>query len=307
MKHFNNRTVKKTTFLLTLSLMILLTACEQKMVLNFEFEIPTGEAPADITFKNTSENADSYFWDFGDGYSATDENPTHRYNFSGTYNVTLVGYKDGEELRSTKSFTLREAAKRIVEIETEFGIIKIELFNFTPQHRDNFIKLAEEGYYDGTLFHRIEQNFMIQGGDPDSKNATADQRLSMGGPGYTIPAEMVPGAYHYKGALAAASNGNPEKSSSGSQFYIVQGTPLQPQQLEQYARQKATLGVNYSPAQTEYYVNVGGTPVLDMEYTVFGQVIDGLHLIDQIAAVPTNPQNQNRPLKDIKVKIRVVK
>ena len=304
MQQSNSKTVKKTTFLLTLSLMILLTACEQKPVSNFEFEIPTGEAPAEIAFKNTSENADTYYWTFGDGYSSTDENPTHKYNFSGTYNVTLSSYKDGKEAISTKSFTLREAAKRIVEIETEFGIMKAELFNFTPLHRDNFIKLAEEGYYDGTLFHRVMQGFMIQGGDPDSKNATPDQQLSMGGPGYTIPAEIVQGAYHYKGALAAASNGNPEKASAGSQFYIVQGTPLQQQQLEQYERQK---GIKYAPAQVEYYVNVGGTPILDMEYTVFGQIIDGLHLIDKIAAVPTNPQNNNRPLKDIKVTVRVVK
>lgn len=286
--------------------MVLLTACKQKPTSSFEFEIPTGEAPAEIAFKNTSENADSYFWDFGDGSSATDENPTHKYNFSGTYNVTLISYKDGEEARSTKSFTLREAAKRIVEIETEFGIIKAELFNFTPQHRDNFIKLAEQGYYDGTLFHRVMQGFMIQGGDPDSKNAPMDKQLGMGGPGYTIPAEIIPGAYHYKGALAAGHNGNPEKASSGSQFYIVQGTPLQAQQLEQYARQKAALGVNYSPAQTEYYVNVGGTPVLDMEYTVFGQVIDGLHLIDKIAAVQVAP-GSNRPIKDVPMKVRVVK
>lgn len=297
--------MKKTILLLTLSLLIL-TACKQKPVSNFEFEIPTGEAPADITFKNTSENADAYFWDFGDGTSSVEENPTHKYNFSGTYNVTLISYKEGEEARTTKSFTLREAPKRIVEIETEFGIIKAELFNFTPLHRDNFIKLAEEGYYDGTLFHRVIQGFMVQGGDPDSKNAPMDKPLGMGGPGYTIPAEMIPGAYHYKGALAAARDGNPEKASSGSQFYIVQGTPLQPHQLEQYARQKAAVGVSYSPAQTEYYVNVGGTPVLDMEYTVFGQVIDGLHIIDQIAAVQV-AQPSNRPIKDVPMKVRVVK
>jgi peptidyl-prolyl cis-trans isomerase B (cyclophilin B) len=298
--------MKRTIFLLTLSLMVLLSACEQKPVSSFEFDIPTGEAPADIAFKNTSKDTDSYFWDFGDGYSSTEENPIHKYNFSGTYNVTLISYKNGVEIRSTKSFTLREAAKRIVEIETEFGIIKAELFNFTPQHRDNFIKLAQEGYYDGTLFHRVMQGFMIQGGDPDSKNAPADKQLGMGGPGYTIPAEIVPGAYHYKGALAAGHDGNPEKSSSGSQFYIVQGTPLQSQILEQYARQKAALGVNYSPAQTDYYVNVGGTPVLDMEYTVFGQVIDGIHIIDQIAAAQV-AQPSNRPLKDIPMKVRVVR
>ncbi|MFT6147647.1 MAG: peptidyl-prolyl cis-trans isomerase B (cyclophilin B) [Saprospiraceae bacterium] len=299
--------MKKTTFLLLLTLTVIFTACKEKSTSDFNFEIPTGEAPADITFQNTSENADTYFWDFGDGTSSIETSPTHKYNFSGTYNVTLVSYKEGQELKSTKSFTLREAAKRIVEIETEFGIIKAELYNFTPKHRDNFLKLAEEGYYDGTLFHRVMQGFMIQGGDPDSKTATPNQALGMGDPGYTIPAEIVPGAYHYKGALAAGHNGNPEKSSSGSQFYIVQGTPLQQHQIEQYARQKANLGLSYSPAQTEYYRTVGGAPILDMNYTVFGQVIDGMHLIDQIAAVPVNQGNNSRPLKDVKMKVRVVK
>ena len=302
--------MKKTTFLLTLAFAVIFTACKEKPTSNFNFEIPTGEAPAEITFQNASENADSYFWDFGDGTSSMEINPTHKYNFSGTYNVTLISYKEDEEIRSTKSFTLREAAKRIVEIETEFGIIKAELYNFTPKHRDNFIKLAEEGYYDGTLFHRIMQGFMIQGGDPDSKTAKAGQPLGTGGPGYTIPAEIIPGAYHYKGALAAArqpDNVNPEKASSGSQFYIVQGTPLQQHQIEQYARQKAHLGVNYSPAQSQYYSTQGGAPILDMNYTVFGQVIDGMHLIDKLGAVHVNPALNHRPLKDIKMKIRVVK
>jgi cyclophilin family peptidyl-prolyl cis-trans isomerase len=238
-------------------------------------------------------------------------NPKHMYNFWGTYNITLSAYNAaGEVISATKPVTLRKPERRIVEIETDYGIIKAELFNFTPKHRDNFIKLAEEGYYDGLLFHRIMQGFMVQGGDPDSKDATPEQFLGQGGPDYTIPAEIVSGAYHFKGALAAARQPdqvNPNRESSGSQFYIVHGTPHTPQQLQQYVDQKSQRGlrVTYSQPQVDYYNAQGGAPVLDMEYTVFGQVIEGLHLIDKLATVPTGVGN--RPVRDLKMKVRMVK
>lgn len=298
------------SILLIVALAIIITACGPAQTANFEYDIKTGEAPVEIPFTNKSTNADAYFWDFGDGTTSTEENPKHTFNYGGTYNITLTAYQKGEEVKTVKSITLREAAKRIVEIETEFGVMKVELFNFTPQHRDNFIKLAEEGYYDGTLFHRVMQGFMAQGGDPDSKGAPADKLLGQGGPGYNIPAEILQGAYHYKGALAAArlgGPGNPTKESSGSQFYVVHGSPHTPQQLQQYVNSKAQngLSVYYSPAQVEFYKTEGGTPVLDMDYTVFGQVIEGLHVIDLIAAVSTGAAN--RPVKDIPMKVRVIK
>ncbi len=299
--------MKNLSFLFFVFFVLILTSCQQKHKANFDFELIQGEAPVEVAFKNTSEKAESYYWDFGDGFSSTEENPKHLFNFAGTYNVTLIAYNQGEETRISKSLTLREAPKRIVEIETQFGVMKVELFNFTPKHRDNFIKLAQEGYYDGTLFHRVMQGFMIQGGDPDSKTATPGQRLGMGGPGYTIPAEIVAGAYHYKGALAAARDDNPMKESSGSQFYLVQGSPHQPEQLQQYVNQKAQEGiiVNYSPAQVQFYGAEGGAPVLDMNYTVFGQVIEGLHIIDHLGAVQVD--GVSRPIQDIPMKVRVVK
>ena len=161
------------------------------------------------------------------------------------------------------------AGETLVLIETPYGKIKAKLYNSTPQHRDNFIKLANEGFYDGTLFHRVIDGFMIQGGDPDSKNAEAGKPLGMGGPGYTIPAEI--GAKHFRGALSAARTGgpsNPEKRSSGSQFYIVQNG-VNPQNANIIAQKQAN-GVAYSQAEVDFSSQVGGYPGLDGDYTVFG-------------------------------------
>jgi len=184
-------------------------------------------------------------------------------------------------------------------VETEFGNMKLRLFNGTPQHRDNFIKLAKEGFYDDLLFHRVIDGFMIQGGDPDSKNAPAGQRLGGGGPGYTIPAEI--GAPHIKGALAAARTPNPEKNSSGSQFYIVHGKSLNDGQLDNYQRQK---NITYSDEQRKLYKELGGSPMLDMEYTVYGEVVEGLEIIDKIAKVMKD--RSDRPIEDVRMKVRIL-
>ena len=193
----------------------------------------------------------------------------------------------------------------LVEIETDFGTMLVELSNATPQHRDNFIKLADQGFFDGTLFHRIISEFMVQGGDPDSKNAAAGQPLGMGGPGYTVPAEFVDSLVHIKGALAAArtgDGGNPKRASSGSQFYIVHGKPVEESMI---ARIEAMKGIHYTPDQKKYYAQVGGTPFLDRDYTVFGQIVKGLDILDKIAAVQKD--GRDRPTKDVKMKIRVIK
>lgn len=191
-----------------------------------------------------------------------------------------------------------------VEIRTEYGNMVVELYDGTPQHRDNFIKLAEEGYYDGLLFHRVIKQFMIQGGDPNSRNAAPGQPLGMGGPDYTIPAEFVDSLIHLKGALAAARTGdqvNPQKRSSGSQFYIVQGQPLTEDMLTMIEARK---GFRYTKAQRDAYLQYGGTPFLDRDYTVFGRIVEGLDVIDKIAAVPTD--RQDRPEKDVSMSIKVV-
>lgn len=191
---------------------------------------------------------------------------------------------------------------RKVVIETEYGNMTFELYNSTPKHRDNFVKLVNEGFYNDLLFHRVINGFMIQGGDPDSKNAPADKNLGRGGPGYLIDAEI--GAPHFKGTLAAARTGgpgNPEKKSSGSQFYVVHGRPYSAVELSQVGKSK---GIEYNPSQIEKYAKLGGTPQLDMDYTVFGEIIDGYEVIDKIAAVQTG--TADRPVNDVKMKIRLI-
>lgn len=187
-----------------------------------------------------------------------------------------------------------------VLIETEYGDMKARLYNSTPQHRDNFIKLANEGFYDDLLFHRVINGFMLQGGDPTSKDAAPGTPLGMGGPGYEIDAEI--GALHMKGALAAARNGNPQKRSSGSQFYVVHGQPVTEAALDQMAQRKNQA---YTPEQKQLYVELGGTPQLDFDYTVFGEVVEGYDVIDAIAAVPTD--GSDRPVQDVKMKVSVIK
>ena len=185
------------------------------------------------------------------------------------------------------------AAKQTkVLIETEYGNMTAILYNETPLHRDNFIKLANQGWYNGSIFHRVINSFMIQGGGKDDQ---------MNDPGYTVPAEFVGKYFHKKGALAAARKPdqvNSAKASSGSQFYIVQGTVLKEQQLMQTNK-------NLTPERREAYKTIGGTPHLDDDYTVFGEVIDGLDVIDKIAAVQTGPGS--KPLKDVKMKVSVIK
>ncbi|MBR4839366.1 MAG: peptidylprolyl isomerase [Paludibacteraceae bacterium] len=247
-------------------------------------------------------------------------------------------------------------SEKVVVLTTEFGTMKIKLYNDTPLHRDNFLKLVKEGFYNDLLFHRVIENFMIQGGDPESKNAPASKRLGAGDVGYTIPAEFVfPKYYHKKGALAAARQGdqvNPQKRSSGCQFYIVQGKRMSDAELDRWEMQmqrkvqdarfyeivrektpeikrlrmaKDSVGLQnlqneidaqikseftedklprLTPEMREDYKTIGGTAFLDNDYTVFGEVIEGLEVIDKIAGVKTMPGD--RPEKDIKMKIEVL-
>lgn len=245
-----------------------------------------------------------------------------------------------------------------VLIETEYGNMKVKLYDETPKHKENFIKLAKEGFYNDLLFHRVIKEFMIQGGDPESKAAPKDKRLGTGGPGYTLPAEINPKLIHKKGALAAARQGdqvNPEKRSSGSQFYIVQGKTFTDDELEtlehqisqnkkgqavgnyikntpdvlkqfqemqknsEFEKMDSVIAVLETQIVTErgedafsysfpdsvkqIYKTLGGTPFLDNQYTVFGQVVEGLNVIDSIAKVKVN--GQDRPEKDIKMKVSV--
>jgi cyclophilin family peptidyl-prolyl cis-trans isomerase len=195
---------------------------------------------------------------------------------------------------------LAEAKKnknKFVVIETNKGSIKIEVYNDVPQHAANFLKLVKEGFYDSLLFHRVIPSFMIQGGDPDSKNAPSKQMLGNGDLGYKVPAEFkLPTYYHKKGALAAARDNNPEKASSGCQFYIVVGkifTDADLNNMEQRGRFK------YSEQARTDYKTIGGTPHLDGDYTVYGQVITGQEIVDAISLVPRD--TNNRPNEDVRI------
>lgn len=257
----------------------------------------------------------------------------------------------GMSCESKKATTTEANDNVCVDIETTMGHIKVKLYNETPAHRDNFIKLVKEGYYNGTLFHRVINKFMIQGGDGDSRNAKPGQRLGMGDPGYTIPAEFVyPRYFHKKGALAAARQGdnvNPEKASSGSQFYIVTGDVIPAGQIGQVERQlqmqqeqaifnqlveahrneilamrraRDTQGLQalqdqliaemheriaregiakLSEEQKQAYTTVGGAPHLDGAYTVFGEVIEGMDVVEKIEKVATD--SADRPKEDVKI------
>ena len=189
-----------------------------------------------------------------------------------------------------------------VKITTDMGDIIVRLYDKTPLHRENFIKLVNQHFYDSLLFHRIIAGFMIQGGDPESKGALPDIMLGKGDAGYTIPAEFDSTLYHKKGALAAARNNNPEKASSGCQFYIVQGKKYADDELNMIEMQR---GVYFSPAKRMTYKMLGGTPNLDMNYTVFGEVESGIEVVDLIAAAQKN--SFDRPVKDIRMKMEVVK
>lgn len=192
----------------------------------------------------------------------------------------------------------------MVIISTDLGEMKAVLYNETPLHKENFIKLAKEGYFDGCLFHRVIDGFMIQGGDPDSKTAKPGQMLGQGGPGYTIPAEFKQELIHKKGALAAARMAdqvNPQKASSGSQFYIAQGKSYTENELNMLS---SRMGKAFNKQQIEAYTTVGGVPFLDYEYTVFGEIVEGLEVIDKIAAVEKD--RRDRPVQDIKMTIKVV-
>lgn len=250
----------------------------------------------------------------------------------------------------------------LVVIHTEYGDMTALLYNETPQHRDNFIKLAKDGFYDDLLFHRVINQFMIQGGDPESKDAEPNQILGNGGPGYNIPAEFDTTLHHKKGALCAARKGdqvNPNKASSGSQFYIVQGKKFTTEELNGFEQKmqsqskrdyvdewfNETNHIVYRDSLMSYYKNkqqdkvaklmeiltpkidaayeksgkkyvmteaakkdyttIGGTPHLDGGYTVFGEIIEGLDVIDKIAAVAVD--GKNRPTTDVKMTIEVVK
>lgn len=199
---------------------------------------------------------------------------------------------------------LKDVAK--VEISTPQGKIVVALFNETPQHRDNFLKLARQGFYDSLLFHRVVRNFIIQGGDPKSKFAQPTQMLGINDLEYTVPAEIDSSFIPVQGALAAARKPdqvNPEKASSAAQFFIVHGAPLADYQLDQYEQE---LGLKYSEQQRADYKAFGGAPFLQGEYTIFGMVVEGRDVLDKIANTEIRTSPPDRPVTDIRMEMRII-
>ena len=208
-----------------------------------------------------------------------------------------------------KDSTLRKKdRKRDVLLQTNYGDIVVRLSDSTPLHRDNFLKLVKTGFYDSLLFHRVIQNFMIQSGDPNSRHASTGEPLGNGGPGYRVPAEFRQTLFHKKGVIAAARDNNPEKASSGSQFYIVQGKIFTDAGLDSVETYRLG-GRKIPPGQREVYKAIGGSPHLDQNYTVFGEVVKGLETVDKIAVVQTSKGNDHdRPLQDvILIKAKLIK
>lgn len=211
--------------------------------------------------------------------------------------LLLVGWTCGTEAK-------KKEMRSVVRLETTVGVIRVALSDDTPRHRDNFLELVEKHYYDSTLFHRVIRDFMIQGGDPDSRNAPAGKSLGDGGPGYTLAPEFcLPYLYHVRGALAAAREGdevNPGRYSAGSQFYIVWGKKMDDRQLNsvQATLDELTGGeARLSPDMRMNYRQIGGAPHLDGMYTVFGEVIEGLDVVEKIQGVETGPED--RPVEDV--------
>jgi cyclophilin family peptidyl-prolyl cis-trans isomerase len=284
---------------------LLLAASCIKPMAKFSMSANPVEAPATISFINKSEKAESFLWNFGDGTESKDSVASHHYMHSGKYEVSLKAFKGKKSNTMTQPLVVTPPSKCLIEITTDYGVMIAELYDATPKHRDNFLKLIDQNYFDGLLFHRVIDGFMIQGGDPNSRNAAPGAALGSGGPGYQVPAEFVDSLIHTKGAIAAARTGdnvNPQKMSSGSQFYIVQGSPVQESMLDMFEQRK---DMTYTPEQKKAYQELGGTPALDRDYTVFGRVISGLDVIDKIAAVQKDARD--RPLKDVKMTIKAIK
>jgi len=227
--------------------------------------------------------------------------------FSGLFTQSCANktaQSDTIQIENNINETKKQEKQTMIFISTNHGDMKAVLYNETPQHRDNFIKLAKEGYFNGTLFHRVINEFMIQGGDPDSKTAKKGQQLGQGGPNYTIPAEFNQALIHKKGALAAARMGdqmNPQKASSGSQFYITQGKVYSEAELNNF---EMRMGKKFNDLQKKTYTSLGGVPFLDYDYTVFGEVVEGLEVIDKIAKVQKD--RSDRPFEDIKMTISII-
>lgn len=264
----------KKLFYANILALLLLISCNRDDVKpqpEGSFVYAYSENPREIKFTASGSNINTWTWDFGDGKTAEGQEVTHIYDSSGEFTVTLTVGNDAGTKPHTKQVRVVD---KIIEIKTSFGDMYMWLYDQTPKHKANFLKLADEDFFDGTTFHRIIQAFVIQGGDPNSKDSDPNNDGS-GGPGYTIPAEITPTLKHIYGAVGAArlsNDVNPNRESSGSQFYVV--------------------------------VNTAGTPHLNNEYTVFGFVMKGMDIATTISKQPKD--SNNRPNDNIVMDVNIL-
>lgn len=251
-------------------------------------------APATLKLRNTSSNADTYVWTVNGEVVSESKEYYPMLKESGRYRIALKASKNGETSEKQQEVFLKASDQCRVLMETSAGDMIFELLEETPMHLENFSKLIESGYYSGLLFHRVIDDFMIQGGDNKTRS---------GGKRYkeppTVPEEIITDFPHYRGALAAArlpDDMNPEKASSGSQFYIVDGREYDLEKIQGVQEDKY---FDYKEEHFTAYVNNGGAPQLDGEYTVFGYMVMGEEVLEKIASMPTD--KYDRPLKDVKI------
>jgi cyclophilin family peptidyl-prolyl cis-trans isomerase len=275
-----------------------------KPIADFQIDVANLVIPSKIGLINQSSKAETFEWIIGDSIISRDRSPNYQFNNSGRHTIILRAKKGKKATETKKEVFLKPPNVCLALLSTSEGDILLKLYDNTLEHQNNFAKLVEDGFYKDILFHRVINGFMIQAGDPSSKGATSGQRLGSGDIGYTLPKEINKQNFHVKGALAAARLGdqsNPDKRSSGCQFYIVHGEGVTPAQLDNV---EAGFDFKYPTTIREKYFKIGGAPQLDMNYTVFGEVIEGLEIIDRIATMKTD--GNNRPTNDVKIKNLII-
>jgi cyclophilin family peptidyl-prolyl cis-trans isomerase len=272
------------------------SSCAPKAL--FEVQKESSVVPTNISLKNLSKNSHEYIWEFSDGSTSTEVNPTLKLTKSGLQTIRLTSITGNKKASFQHSFYLDAPDKCTALIKTNLGDMTVVLYDATPIHQENFIKLVKSNFYNNISFHRVISGFVAQVGDPST--IPADKKsLNKTNPNYTLPAEIIDTMFHIRGTLAAARTPdevNPRKESSGTQFYIIDGRKQSESQIQDYGYAK---GITYPKHIINEYIKNGGSPQLDGEYTIFGKVVSGFHIIEAIMEIKTD--EKDRPIDDITI------
>jgi cyclophilin family peptidyl-prolyl cis-trans isomerase len=289
--------MSKEILFITTILVLSLVSCS-KPIAECVYKMEEIRVPTKVKFSNKSQNAERYEWNFGDGSTSNEVSPKHTYWKSGKHEIELKAIKGNKSSIYKTEIEIESPVICLVEIATNVGNMLITLSDETPNHRENFLEMIDQKVYDGLIFHRVINGFVIQGGDislAKNKQSVDVNRLSK----MTIPSEINEKMVHIKGALAAArmpDDINPEKKSSKTQFYIVHGSSLNENMIKDFYKNKSDL---LTDKIKNDYLKYGGSPQLDGEYSIFGQLIEGESVLNKIANVITNDRDQ--PLEDVKI------